>query len=163
MAGRAYVRRRPRGRRRILRSANGFSPGHRARHPRTFSGKRQRQLAATAQCTHMCVLLRARGRPDGGRRKHITQASGRAMACHARPALLLPFSVVAFESYNHIKDLRPVWFVANYATLYLRLVVRIEELTLSRKVRKSVAGEAAIQTCHTPKLTSLAVAAVSCT
>jgi hypothetical protein len=43
--------------------------------------------------------------------------------------------------------LRPVWFVANYATLCLRLVVRIEELTLGRKVRQSVAIEAAIQTC----------------
>jgi hypothetical protein len=31
-----------------------------------------------------------------------------------------------------------VWFVANYATLCLRLVVRIEELTLGRKVRQSV-------------------------
>jgi hypothetical protein len=43
--------------------------------------------------------------------------------------------------------LGPVWFVANYATLCLRLVVRIEELTLGRKVRQSVASEAAIQTC----------------
>jgi hypothetical protein len=41
-----------------------------------------------------------------------------------------------------------VWFVANYATLCLMLVVRIEELTLGRKVRQSVATEAAIQTCH---------------
>jgi hypothetical protein len=41
----------------------------------------------------------------------------------------------------------PVWFVANYATLCLRLVVRIEELILGRKVRQSVATEATIQTC----------------
>jgi hypothetical protein len=41
----------------------------------------------------------------------------------------------------------PVWFVANYATLCLRLVVRIEELTLGIKVRQSVASKAAIQTC----------------
>jgi hypothetical protein len=34
----------------------------------------------------------------------------------------------------------PVWFVANYATLCLRLVVQIEELTLGRKVRQSVAS-----------------------
>jgi hypothetical protein len=34
----------------------------------------------------------------------------------------------------------PVWFVANCATLCLRLVVRIEELTLGRKVRQSVAS-----------------------
>jgi hypothetical protein len=33
-----------------------------------------------------------------------------------------------------------VWFVTKYATLYLRLVVRIEELTLGRKVRQSVAS-----------------------
>jgi hypothetical protein len=33
-----------------------------------------------------------------------------------------------------------VWFVAKYATLCLRLVVRIEELTLGRKVRQSVAS-----------------------
>jgi hypothetical protein len=33
------------------------------------------------------------------------------------------------------KDVRPVWFVANYVTLYLRLVVQIEKLTLDRKVR----------------------------
>jgi hypothetical protein len=31
-----------------------------------------------------------------------------------------------------------VWFVPNYATLCLRLVVQIEELTLGRKVRQSV-------------------------
>ena len=37
--------------------------------------------------------------------------------------------------------------MANYATLCLRLVVRIEELNLVRKVRQSVASEAAIQTC----------------
>jgi hypothetical protein len=37
-------------------------------------------------------------------------------------------------------DDRPVWFVANCATLCLRLVVRIEELTLGRKVRQSVAS-----------------------
>jgi hypothetical protein len=36
--------------------------------------------------------------------------------------------------------LGPVWFVANYATLCLRLVVQIEELTLGRKVRQSVAS-----------------------
>jgi hypothetical protein len=35
---------------------------------------------------------------------------------------------------------RPVWFVANYATLCLRLVVRIEELTLDIKVRQIVAS-----------------------
>jgi hypothetical protein len=44
-------------------------------------------------------------------------------------------------------QLGPVWFVANYATLYLRLVVRIEKLTLGIKVRQSVTSEAAIQTC----------------
>jgi hypothetical protein len=27
----------------------------------------------------------------------------------------------------------PIWFVANYVTLWLRLVVQIEELTLDRK------------------------------
>jgi hypothetical protein len=37
--------------------------------------------------------------------------------------------------------------VANYVTLCLRLVVRIEELTLDRKVRQSVVSEAVIQTC----------------
>jgi hypothetical protein len=36
--------------------------------------------------------------------------------------------------------LRHVWFVANYATLCLRLVVRIEKLTLGTKVRQSVAS-----------------------
>jgi hypothetical protein len=36
--------------------------------------------------------------------------------------------------------LGPVWFVANCVTLCLRLVVRIEELTLGRKVRQSVAS-----------------------
>jgi hypothetical protein len=39
--------------------------------------------------------------------------------------------------------------VTNYATLCLRLFVRIEELTLDRKVRQSVASEAAIQTWKT--------------
>jgi hypothetical protein len=43
--------------------------------------------------------------------------------------------------------LGPVWFVANYVTLCLRLVVRIEELNLSRNVRQSMASEATIQTC----------------
>jgi hypothetical protein len=38
------------------------------------------------------------------------------------------------------RHLGPVWFVANCATLCLRLVVRIEELTLGRKVRQSVAS-----------------------
>jgi hypothetical protein len=33
-----------------------------------------------------------------------------------------------------------VWLVAKYATLCLRLVVRIEKLTLGRKVRQSVAS-----------------------
>jgi hypothetical protein len=33
-----------------------------------------------------------------------------------------------------------VWFMANCATLCLRLVVRIEELTLGRKVRQNVAS-----------------------
>jgi hypothetical protein len=33
-----------------------------------------------------------------------------------------------------------VWFMAKYVTLCLRLVVRIEELTLGRKVRQSVAS-----------------------
>jgi hypothetical protein len=41
---------------------------------------------------------------------------------------------------DNARDLRPVWFVANYATLCLRLVVRIEELTLGTKVRQSVAN-----------------------
>jgi hypothetical protein len=35
-------------------------------------------------------------------------------------------------------DEGPVWFVANYATLCLRLVVRIEELTLGTKVWQNV-------------------------
>jgi hypothetical protein len=39
-----------------------------------------------------------------------------------------------------LEDIGHVWFVANYATLCLRLVVRIEELTLGRKVRQSVAS-----------------------
>ena len=37
-------------------------------------------------------------------------------------------------------QLGPVWFVANCATLCLRLVVQFEELTLGRKVRQSVAS-----------------------
>jgi hypothetical protein len=37
-----------------------------------------------------------------------------------------------------MEDVGPVWFVANCVTLYLMLVVRIEELTLDRKVRQSV-------------------------
>jgi hypothetical protein len=37
---------------------------------------------------------------------------------------------------NHVS--RSVWFVAKCVTLCLRLVVRIEELTLDRKVRQSV-------------------------
>jgi hypothetical protein len=37
-----------------------------------------------------------------------------------------------------IMKLEAVWFVAKCATLCLRLVVRIEELTLGRKVRQSV-------------------------
>jgi hypothetical protein len=37
-------------------------------------------------------------------------------------------------------DLGHVWFVANYATLCLRLVVQIEELTLGGKVVQSVAS-----------------------
>jgi hypothetical protein len=36
----------------------------------------------------------------------------------------------------HTKDLGPVWFVANCATLCLRLVIQIEELTLGKKVRQ---------------------------
>jgi hypothetical protein len=43
----------------------------------------------------------------------------------------------ALEERKHIG---PVWFVANCVTLCLRLVVRIEELTLGRKVRQSVAS-----------------------
>jgi hypothetical protein len=39
-----------------------------------------------------------------------------------------------------VRHLRAVWFVAKCATLCLRLVVRIEELTLSRKVWQSVAS-----------------------
>jgi selenocysteine lyase/cysteine desulfurase len=35
-------------------------------------------------------------------------------------------------------DSGSVWFVANYATLCLRLVVQIKELTLGRKVRQNV-------------------------
>jgi hypothetical protein len=38
------------------------------------------------------------------------------------------------------RDIRPVWFVANYVILCLRLVVQIEELTLARKVRQNVAS-----------------------
>jgi hypothetical protein len=34
----------------------------------------------------------------------------------------------------------PVWFVANYVTLCLRLVVQIEELILGRKVRQNIAN-----------------------
>jgi hypothetical protein len=41
---------------------------------------------------------------------------------------------------SQVNDLGLVWFVANYATLCLRLVVRIEELTLGTKVRQSVAS-----------------------
>jgi hypothetical protein len=37
-----------------------------------------------------------------------------------------------------IEDIGAVWFVAKCATLCLRLGVRIEELTLGRKVRQSV-------------------------
>jgi hypothetical protein len=33
-----------------------------------------------------------------------------------------------------------VWFVANCATFYLRLGIRIEELTLDRKIRQIVAS-----------------------
>jgi hypothetical protein len=39
-----------------------------------------------------------------------------------------------------LEDLGAVWFVAKCVTLCLRLVVRIEELTLGRKVRQSVAS-----------------------
>jgi hypothetical protein len=38
------------------------------------------------------------------------------------------------------EDYGLVWFVANCVTLCLRLVVRIKELTLDRKVRQSVAN-----------------------
>jgi hypothetical protein len=38
----------------------------------------------------------------------------------------------------NLKDYRPVWFMVNYVTLCLILVVQIEELTLDRKVRQSV-------------------------
>jgi hypothetical protein len=43
---------------------------------------------------------------------------------------------------NLIRDntLRAVWFVAKCTTLCLRLVIRIEELTLDRKVRQNVAS-----------------------
>jgi hypothetical protein len=41
---------------------------------------------------------------------------------------------------SSVADLGVVWFVAKYATLCLRLVFRIEELTLGRKVRQSVAS-----------------------
>jgi hypothetical protein len=37
-----------------------------------------------------------------------------------------------------MKDVEPVWFVANCVTFCLRLVARIKELTLCRKVRQSV-------------------------
>jgi hypothetical protein len=39
-----------------------------------------------------------------------------------------------------VPDVGAVWFVAKRATLYLRLVARIEELTLGRKVWQSVAS-----------------------
>jgi hypothetical protein len=39
-----------------------------------------------------------------------------------------------------VANLRHVWFVAHYVTLCLRLVVKIEELTLDRKVKQSVAN-----------------------
>jgi hypothetical protein len=37
------------------------------------------------------------------------------------------------------------WFVTNYITLCLRLVVQIEEITLDRKVRQNVTSESANQ------------------
>jgi hypothetical protein len=73
---------------------------------------------------------------------------------HTIFSILLNLNNIKLNSYYHEdkhKQLRPmacfaledighVWFVANYATLCLRLVVRIEELTLGRKVRQSVAS-----------------------
>jgi hypothetical protein len=38
-----------------------------------------------------------------------------------------------------MEEVGVVWFVPKYVTLCLTLVVRIEELTLGRKVRQSVA------------------------
>jgi hypothetical protein len=49
--------------------------------------------------------------------------------------------------YYQPQDLGSVWFVANCATLCLRLVVQIEKLTLGRKVRQSVVIEVTNQTC----------------
>jgi hypothetical protein len=43
-------------------------------------------------------------------------------------------------------DSGPVWFVAKCVTFCLRLVVRIEQLTLGRKVRQSVATGVVNQT-----------------
>jgi hypothetical protein len=42
------------------------------------------------------------------------------------------------EQMTPLSALRLVWFVANCVTLCLKLVIRIEQLTLSRKVRQSV-------------------------
>jgi hypothetical protein len=43
-------------------------------------------------------------------------------------------------AHEWVHILGPVWVVANYATLCLRLVIRIEELTLYTKVRQIVAS-----------------------
>jgi hypothetical protein len=43
-------------------------------------------------------------------------------------------------SFRRRGDEGSVWFTANCVTLYLRLIIRIEELTLGRKVRQSVAS-----------------------
>jgi hypothetical protein len=45
-----------------------------------------------------------------------------------------------FPLLSSIRACTTVWFVANCATFCLRLVVRIQELTLVRKVRQSVAS-----------------------
>jgi hypothetical protein len=54
-----------------------------------------------------------------------------------------------------VRDEGHVWFTANCVTLCLRLVVRIEELTLVRKVRQSVTSYAVNQKsskCPSPRI-----------
>jgi hypothetical protein len=52
----------------------------------------------------------------------------------------LPERTEGAKSACWLEYLGHVWFMANYATLCLRLVVQIEKLNLGRKVRQSLAS-----------------------
>jgi hypothetical protein len=81
-----------------------------------------RYLCNSVHCVKICYLLHAR--------------KIRMAKCTMKEMNWLAWK----QKKNIFNYLGFVWFVANYATLCLRLVVRIEELTLSRTVRQSVAS-----------------------